>query len=585
MALDERLLNYLKKQPELVPGKYDGSYELMHETINAYSELKTLDKLSYFDLDVILSMAVLTGTISIEVRKKRISNSSLPTEHQNALIEKIDKIVEKVKNDCYSHYKYINKVQIGMFGSGFKSFKNKNLSNEMIIRFIELCVKIIDMNDDEAMYKVVNECFKTEISGMQVATASAILHCLKPYVFPIINGNTDKNRIYDRLDIKLENKDNLVSYVSNCRKIKAFRDNPEYNFKFKNYRVIDLAGMIDFNSDKAKEEITMNATEHKSVPLNRIFYGPPGTGKTYNTVNCAVEICEPEFYKGNKSDYSIILKKYNELKETGRIEFITFHQSYGYEEFIEGIRPVLKESGGNIGYELHSGCFKNFCDKAKYENVPYVFIIDEINRGNISKIFGELITLIEDSKRIGNDEEMTVKLPYSGEKFGVPNNVYIIGTMNTADRSIALMDTALRRRFVFAEMMPDAEFLNGLMITADGKTLDVKKMFEDMNERIECLFDREHTIGHAYFANLKKAPSIGVLADIFRNRIIPLLQEYFFEDYEKLAIVLSRDENSCSFIEKKEFMNTEMYKFNDDALNNIESYLKIYEESSNEQSV
>ena len=177
----------------------------------------------------------------------------------------------------------------------------------------------------------------------------------------------------------------------------------------------------------------------------------------------------------------------------------------------------------------------------KEETRPYVFIMDEINRGNISKIFGELITLIEPVKRKGAKEAMEVILPYSNKSFGVPNNVYLIGTMNTADRSIALMDTALRRRFQFIERMPDVTVLRKMgadKIRVKGVELDVALMLECMNKRIEFLFDREHTFGHAFFLGLKDEPTIENLAGIFKKSIIPLLQEYFYEDYSKIMLVL-----------------------------------------------
>ncbi|MFR8469834.1 AAA family ATPase [Eisenbergiella tayi] len=217
----------------------------------------------------------------------------------------------------------------------------------------------------------------------------------------------------------------------------------------------------------------------------------------------------------------------------------------------------------------------------------YVFIIDEINRGNISKIFGELITLIETSKRVGQLEETTVILPYSQRPFGVPDNVYLIGTMNTADRSIAAIDTALRRRFHFREMQPDAEVLENIFV----EDLSIRDMFVRMNKRISVLYDREHTIGHAYFLPLKKEPTIETLADIFANNIIPLLQEYFYEDYEKIRLVLG-DNNKKNpeeqfiiavAIDYRElFGNTNLeqeeantYQINYSAFDNIAAYRSI----------
>ena len=459
------------------------------------------------------------------------------------------------------------------------------------------------------------------------------------------------------------------------------------------------------------EEETMGKASKKEFDKNVIFYGPPGTGKTYTTAKRAVEICKTESEK-ELTDYSEIMERYNELKKKNRIEFITFHQSYGYEEFIEGIKPIIsneddesedesennKESKTNIKiendikYDIVDGIFKKFCDNARKaiietnnndipleaivwkvtvrgqvreecfnnnhvridwnfddagavgfveevkkgdiiittdgsrtringiavvtddkgyilageerdtttrnvkwlaknidENIkninkekmlhrrtvarvpnmkvediiklakekepralskivikenkePYVFIIDEINRGNISKIFGELITLIETTKRAGKEECISTKLPYSKEEFIVPDNVYIIGTMNTADRSIALMDTALRRRFKFEEMLPNYDLLKDIFVEDEGVKVNIGAMLKVINERIEYLYDREHTIGHAVFLEKGKDNRIDIdinkLENIFKKSIIPLLQEYFYEDYEKIRIVL-----------------------------------------------
>ena len=478
--------------------------------------------------------------------------------------------------------------------------------------------------------------------------------------------------------------------------------------------------------------------------LNTILYGPPGTGKTYNTVIYAVAICENKNIEDVQSEeYEKVLYRYNELKKEGRIAFTTFHQSFGYEEFIEGISPIIFEDNsddcsGNIEYKIKSGIFKSFCEETekitikndkfsinkdatiwkvtvgskvqndcfvnnyirigfgindkgtkefvnqinegdiiittdgnrknirgiaiatsdeayKLENTEsdsttrdvmwlvrdinddvtilngnkwlqrktvsrlpnmnikdlmefaikknvelkethieknngsYVFIIDEINRGNIYKIFGELITLIEDTKRKGMTEEMSTILPYSGSLFSVPSNVYILGTMNTADRSIALMDTALRRRFQFVEMMPDTNILKN--ITVEG--VEIAPILEKINERITFLYDREHTIGHAFFIKLIDSPDINTLGSIFEKSIIPLLQEYFYEDYQKIQLILGDNEKSDPSIKfildekikvKSVFkgdatdvidLPEKKYTINKEAFLNIESYKQI----------
>jgi 5-methylcytosine-specific restriction protein B len=365
--------------------------------------------------------------------------------------------------------------------------------------------------------------------------------------------------------------------------------------------------------------------------LNRILYGPPGTGKTHNAINHALSIVKGNDLTGMTRPQ--IKQEYDYLVKEGQIQFVTFHQSYSYEEFVEGIKPSV--NGQSIEYNIEDGIFKKLCNKASekksFKNfdtiykefisdvteagnslelkslkqgkpfvvrinsngscvaIPktttatemtitkkviqnfiengivddwktyttaiadyisknyklqseeednkskkFVLIIDEINRGNISKIFGELITLIEDSKRIGASEELKVKLAYTGaagdEMFGVPSNVYIIGTMNSADRSIALIDTALRRRFTFFEYKPETNLL-----PFDIEGINLQDLVSVMNNRIEVLLDKDHLLGHAYFIGVKTKND---LCSIFRNKVIPLLEEYFYSDYTKIQLVL-----------------------------------------------
>lgn len=522
------------------------------------------------------------------------------------------------------------------------------------------------------------------------------------------------------------------------------------------------------------EEVFVPRTE-TNVKLNTILFGPPGTGKTYSTVNYAVAIIENKKIEDiEKEDYKEVIVRYKKYLEDNLIVFTTFHQSYGYEEFIEGMRPVLDQeysqseseinenTGKEVKYKIVDGVFKDLCNKARisllsseteekydfnsnstvwkvsleksdasafnetkkecfenghirigwdsygedisalpngangkiilnafknvmqegdivlscrskssidaigvvtgdYEwcgnkyneynrlrkvkwllkdieedivdinkgktlttptlyrldipvsdivailkkykgskgkstqNTNYVMIIDEINRANISKVFGELITLIEPSKREGCVEELKTRLPYSRDIFSVPKNVYILGTMNTADRSIALIDTALRRRFAFKEILPSLDVLsvNGIDEVIDGdKTLNIITMLKTINERIAYLYDREHTIGHAFFMDLKDNPTISCLKAIFKNSIIPLLQEYFYEDYSKIQLVLGDNDKEDNYkfvldkkIPKKLFKGKDIeidqdevcFEIQDSAFDEIESYIGIYE--------
>ncbi len=647
---------------------------------------------------------------------------------------------------------YNNKDNLNILWSFAQELKNENLS-------------------ENTFKSIVN------VSGIAVSNLSPIMYLIKPNLyFPIdsnskillqdlvklkINIEQFKTKVGEYLNKNNDIKNNLIEAINNIDNEKCDFNGFKYIHYFckeifinpkkfyncarvyaKNTNDLSIfTDLINNNIETRKgSENRSMSTESRTQPLNQILYGPPGTGKTYNTIIEAIRIIDADLlnkYENKEIKYEDLKKEFDNYKKQGRIEFITFHQSYGYEDFIEGIKPAIGEENEEVvDYVIVDGIFKRILNNAlfdrleiandkinkvlefKYlkekfkdkfqigdvletlskkrfeilgynskgrlkikpegsshddytinfnileeifnrgdipekpsyfdniegakgytpwyfsiynefkkiydeennkisnnkniiqeeeklnlindyyagiiklkdieESKPYVLIIDEINRGNISKILGELITLLEDDKR----ENFSVKLPYSHEEFTVPRNLYIIGTMNTADRSIALMDTALRRRFEFVEMMPQPELLDEVVIGDADKVINVGKMLRTMNERIEALYDREHTIGHAFFMPLKENGTIKELGKIFKNKIIPLLQEYFYDDYSKIQLVLGDNDSQIKdqdkpyrFIEEitnnsKELFGKEM-KLHRYKINNVffeaQAYKKIYE--------
>ena len=270
----------------------------------------------------------------------------------------------------------------------------------------------------------------------------------------------------------------------------------------------------------------------RASELNTILYGPPGTGKTYLTARRCVEICDGEAPKDDDKTRD----RYQQLVTDERVEFITFHESYGYEEFVEGLRPVPNEGGGP-GFRLEPvpGVLKVIAERAREHSENYVLVIDEINRANVSKVMGELITLLEKDKRKGAPYEVAVALPHSREPFTLPPNLHVLGTMNTADRSIALIDTALRRRFRFEEMAPDPE-----RVGDEVEGINLRNVLKAINDRLEYLLDRDHLIGHAW---LMKASTKAEVDDVMRHEIIPLLAEYFYDDWRRVQAVLGGEDD------------------------------------------
>ena len=329
----------------------------------------------------------------------------------------------------------------------------------------------------------------------------------------------------------LKNLKQLPAFTRAQNKFRsAFRNTETYKDSFK---LIDW-WIGDGNVEPQLDPEPPAEEPDTSFPLNTILFGPPGTGKTWEAVSHAVAIVDNKnpMELAQAENRENVNARFEELRGGEQVEFVTFHQNYTYEDFIEGIVPVLDEDA--LRYKLRDGVFKRISSRAhEHPKERHVLIIDEINRGNIAKIFGELITLIEPSKRSGGDDAAVVTLPYSQEPFSVPGNLYLVGTMNTADRGIALLDTALRRRFDFIEMMPDVG-----LVEVDIEGVDGQAMLTAMNERITVHLGREHQIGHTYLIGVT---TIDGLAEAFQRRIMPLLQEYFYDDWAKIWSVL--DEN------------------------------------------
>ena len=294
--------------------------------------------------------------------------------------------------------------------------------------------------------------------------------------------------------------------------------------------------------EKTREYEFTTMTRPKVETLNLILCGPPGTGKTYRTKRTACEVClGPDWENLDEWKKVSLNDAFKQLTqgEDPRVVFVTFHPNYDYSDFIEGFRP--KDSG----FALEDGVLVRLAKTAiKNPQNNYLLVIDEINRGNIAKIFGETITLLEDDKRIKGDFELMTVLPGSREKFGLPENLYIRATMNTADRSIAMLDIALRRRFEFEEVQPDPKLLTGADIkTTDGiiKQSELMSNLNDMILRKEILGNRDYQIGHAWFAMPSKDKNEDTnesltkkLVSRFRKKIVPLLQEWMYETPEKL---------------------------------------------------
>lgn len=455
----------------------------------------------------------------------------------------------------------IELYEIENFNGDFSDFKELEGINELAnkevikryVRFYYFGLENIEHKNNEL--KIKFKYFKNEKDKRDVLDKLRLIKKGYYVLGEFISKNDEKKEVFRVIgivkDINLEEKLELVLEIKDKKKI-------GYNY----------GSLIDFYN-LGESEKNINFINNKlRKNKNTILYGPPGTGKTYSIAEEILKIINPFMIFSEKANREDINKEIKKLQKDNRIKFCTFHQSYGYEEFVEGLRSdgkgnfvvedgILKEIAieamfSALVYECKTEILnekdnldeKELKEKKKeavlryinegnrfdfFNADQYTIVIDEINRGNISKIFGELITLLEEDKRLSKENEMIIKLPYSKEEFTLPPNLHLIGTMNTSDKSIAPIDIALRRRFKFIEVMPNEEILTSV----DGIELD--KMLKKINDRIEYLYDRDHMIGHAYFVNLN---SLEDIISTFKDKIIPLLQEYFYEDWYKIGLVL-----------------------------------------------
>lgn len=537
------IIEELKRKNELLPNEFDGTYRSVREAVKHYIKLKKTSLIDFSDLDLLYYLSLGIWSSEKSERKLHIQKSHLLHNDKLLLDAYLDKVWSKSSRKQFVHD--ISEQEM-KFLTAKHTFKDHPVAKhpEAIQFFFKMCINLSEIENDIMLFETAEKMLNSKMkeSGFPVSALSRILHCLKPFTFPILCDSATNSVVFQSVGLELEKPDDIAQYVSNCRKIMEYRDS---RFKFKNMMIFEVMSweIINAQNDQARTKVTEAENQLKlyKAPLNQILYGPPGTGKTYNVVKYAVELVEGRRISSDET-YAAIKSRYEQYAATGQIKFTTFHQSLSYEEFVEGIRPVLVDKYGNdtnsahadttVVYRPYSGVFKALCEKAlKSPRMNFVAIIDEINRGNISRIFGELITLIEESKR-----GTAAILPYSQAEFSVPPNLYILGTMNTADRSIAMLDIALRRRFDFIEMMPQPSLLG------DCEGVDLRELLTALNERIEYYYDREHAIGHAYFMNSYGCiKTLEELRVVFSTKIIPLLQEYFFDDYERIRLILNDD--------------------------------------------
>ena len=471
-------------------------------------------------------------------------------------IVKSDYIYDANRNE----YKSIRKVEWthnGIYDVDFKvldikQWNQKTLTEISQSKYKDFCLKIEDVFMKKQPEENSNS-LQVNIPLNQILygpPGTGKTYSVRQYITDIVGQNPGLKT--DNEEQKINNAVKDLTWYSAIA-LSMYRNGKNNKYKVPNLQHQKIIKAFAATKESKKIKATLwfqmqSHTSESSENVNNSTKHPPYLfDKTENSEWYLTET-GIKFVEENLSEQLEFLNAKNSSRKIEDFyKFITFHQSYSYEEFVEGIKPSINndEDNATISYEYNRGIFKEICQQANSDpENNYLLIIDEINRGNISKIFGELITLIESDKRVipngerifentkTQNEELVVTLPYTKSKFGVPSNLYILGTMNTSDRSIASIDIALRRRFKFVEMMPNSD------LVADFEC-NFKEIFEKLNTKIKILLDRDHQIGHSYFIKTKYAEAnINILKEIWFSEILPLLNEYFYCDWEKLKLII-----------------------------------------------
>ncbi|MGD9687311.1 MAG: AAA family ATPase [Desulfobacter sp.] len=503
------------------------------------------------------------------------------------------------------------------------SYKNSQLSDEMLNKYEELAkkTKLIDGGDYFIRYNrapLWPDDYKSEpIIDEDLVPSLGRKPFNRIYYGPPGTGKTYRllQQLKNEYTDDSEKEDTDIWLIEQVRSLSWFQVIALILHEAgKPIKVADIVGHKFYQAKAKANGRTENLTQTAWGYLQRHTWSKSTTVDTARERRAEIAV----FDKDDNSNWYIVDELNEQLSDLAQIlaqlkagpefgtvnkryEFVTFHQSFGYEEFVEGLRPELgSDVTDQVSYDIIHGPLRRLCKRAEDDQDNfYALVIDEINRGNISKIFGELITLIEVDKRAGSKLAEPITLPYSGGQFIVPSNVDFIGSMNTADRSLALVDTALRRRFEFVPVLPDPAVLKEIVIVEQGVSINLQMLFSKINDRIEALYDRDHTIGHAYFTHLTELPAaeqFPALKAVFQNKIIPLLEEYFFEDWQKIRLVLGDNQKTVQFqfisdLDKEadlvklfgnnhdldQYAIRSRYRLNPESLDLPQSYIGIYE--------